>query len=145
MDKISVGMFIAYLINGVIIYGILYGSLIWAVNEKTPHYNDTTIVTKEHVSENYRIFSVRLMTVVIMFMSILLLTIAGFMWNGYVLADSPMQDAIFRLLGETRPLKPVMSLLQFDTILSVLSIPLFVYIVRCKAIRDIVSIKILKE
>ncbi len=122
-DKISVGMCITYLINGIILYGILYGSMLLAVNEKTPHHIDTAIVTKEHVSENYRIFSVRLMTIVIMFISALMLTIAGFMWYGYILADSPF---------------------QLDMILSFLSIPLFLYIARCKAIRDIVTVKIIK-
>lgn len=145
LDKISTGMCITYLINCLIMYGILYGSIILSVNEKTPHYFDTEIVTKEHLSDNYKIFSTRLMTVCIIFISALMLVIAGFMWNGYILASSPIQDTIFKLVGETKPLKPAISLLQFDSILSFISIPLFLYIARCKAIRDIVTIKLTKN
>lgn len=144
LNKISIGMCITYLINCLILYGILYGSIILSINEKTPHYIDTEIVTMEHLSDNYKIFSIRLMTICIMFMSALMLIIAGFMWNGYILASSPIQETIFKLLGETKPLKPAMSLLHFDSIVSFLSIPLFLYIARCKAIRDIVKINLTK-
>lgn len=143
LDKISVGMFINYMISCIISYGILFGSIILSVNEKTPHYRDTEIVTKEHLSDNYKIFVIRLLTIMIMFISALLLVIAGFLWYGYILASSPVQETIFKLLGETKPLKPAMSLLQFDIIVSFLTIPLFLYISRCKAIRDIVTIKLI--
>ncbi|NLD91073.1 MAG: hypothetical protein GX639_00245 [Fibrobacter sp.] len=142
LDKISTGICITYVINCIILYGILYGSIILSVNEKTPHHTDTEIVTKEHLSDNYKIFSVRLMTISIIFISALMFIIAGFMWNGYILASSPFQETIFKLVGETKPLKPAMSLLQFDIIISFLSIPVFIYIARCKAIRDIVTIKL---
>jgi hypothetical protein len=144
LDKISTGMCITYLINCMILYGVLYGSIFLSVNEKTPHYVDTEIISREHLSDNYKVFSIRLMSISIILISVFMLIIAGFLWHGYILASSPFQETIFKLLGETTPLKPAMSLLQLDSIFSFLSIPLFLYIAGCKAIRDIVTINLTK-
>jgi hypothetical protein len=131
------------LTNALFAYSMLFGGIYWALIEKIPHGNDISTVTKINVGENYRKFSLNLLSGMIVVVSLLFLFQLVLQWNGFDIAISSLKGPLSIFFGETsQQYKPIFTLFQWDMISSGLSIPLFIYIAHCKPFRDILAIKI---
>jgi hypothetical protein len=144
LHKISMATFIYDLAGAILCYGACYGGIFWTMNEKIPHKNDTDIVTKVNVSENYRVFSFRLLVAMSFCISGLLLLQVGLQWFGVEFCTSPLLDTLHRLTGEQKTPSYFISSYLDDIIASAFSIPLFLYIAQCKAYRDIRAISVIR-
>jgi hypothetical protein len=145
LHKISLATFIYDLAGAFLCYGACYGGMLWTINEKIPHKNDIAVVSKENLSENYRKFSFSLLLGMLFCISGLLSLGLGLQWFGYEFYDDPLRDALYRLTGELKVPSHLMSPYLNDIIASVFSIPLFLYIARCKTYRDIRAISVVRQ
>jgi hypothetical protein len=143
LQGISPTTFLIDLTNALFTYSLLFGSIFWALKEKIPHENDISMVTTVNVGENYRKFSLNLLTAATVALSLLFLIQLALQWHGYDLSQRPVEGPLSFLYGKnSEQFHPVFTLQQWDMIFSGLSIPLFLFIARCKPFRDILAIKI---
>ncbi|MEN9308188.1 MAG: hypothetical protein RL173_2120 [Fibrobacterota bacterium] len=114
-----------------------------AISEKSPHFQQVRMVSDKDLSENYRRFAVRLMLILQLYIVGFLALILVFQIQGTPLVQNPFQDMLANWLGEANGHPPVLSYAQYDVVLSLATIPLFLYIPFNQAFADIRKIDLL--
>lgn len=115
-----------------------------AISENSPHFQQVRMVTDKDLSENYRRFAVRLMLILQIYIVGFLAAMLVFQIQGARLVQNPFQDMLAKWLGETEALPPILSYAQYDVVLSLSMIPLFLYIPFNQAFSDIRKIDLLR-
>lgn len=115
-----------------------------AISENSPHFQQVRMVSDKDLSENYRRFAVRLMLILQLYIVGFLAMLLVFQIQGTQLVQNPFQDMLAKWLGETEALPPILSYAQYDVVLSLSMIPLFLYIPFNQAFSDIRKIDLLR-
>lgn len=115
-----------------------------AISENSPHFQQVRMVSDKDLSENYRRFAVRLMLILQIYIVVFLAMILVFQIQGTQLVQNPFQDMLAKWLGETEALPLILSYAQYDVVLSLSMIPLFLYIPFNRAFSDIRKIDLLR-
>lgn len=114
-----------------------------AIAENSPHFQQVRMVSDKDLSENYRRFAVRLMLILQIYLVVLLAAILVFQILGRQLVQNPFQEMLRKWFGEPEGLPAILSYEQYDVVLSLSMIPLFLYIPFNQAFADIRKIDLL--